>query len=44
MATADHVTGPYRFEMLEDISHWIPEETPETFTRLLLQHLVSHPE
>ncbi|GAA0502522.1 haloalkane dehalogenase [Saccharopolyspora subtropica] len=42
LATADHVTGPYRFEMLEDVSHWIPEEVPETFTRLLLQHLLAH--
>ncbi|MEU5850052.1 alpha/beta fold hydrolase [Saccharopolyspora shandongensis] len=42
LATGDHVTGPYRFEMLEDVSHWIPEEAPETFTRLLLQHLVAH--
>ncbi|MER7081289.1 alpha/beta fold hydrolase [Saccharopolyspora kobensis] len=42
LATADHVTGPYRFEMLEDVSHWIPEEAPDTFTRLLLQHLLAH--
>jgi pimeloyl-ACP methyl ester carboxylesterase len=44
LATADHVTGPYRFEMLEDVSHWIPEEAPDTFTRLLLEHLLAHPE
>ncbi|MDA3626993.1 alpha/beta hydrolase [Saccharopolyspora sp. WRP15-2] len=42
MATAAHVTGPYRFEMLEEVSHWVPEEAPDSFTRLLLQHLVSH--
>ncbi|MER5391783.1 alpha/beta hydrolase, partial [Saccharopolyspora sp. NPDC002686] len=41
MATAAHVTGPYRFEMLEEVSHWVPEEAPDSFTRLLLQHLVS---
>ena len=40
--TADHVTGPYRFEMLEDISHWIPEQAPEALTMLLMEHLLAH--
>ena len=26
--TADHVTGPYRFEVLRGVSHWIPETAP----------------
>lgn len=43
LATAEHVTGDYRFEVLEDVSHWIPEEAPEALTRLLLEHLVTHP-
>ena len=34
--TARHVTGPYRFEILEGVSHWIPEEEPAEVTRLLL--------
>lgn len=42
LATGDHVTGDYRFEMLEDISHWIPEEAPDTLNRLILQHLLAH--
>lgn len=42
LATRQHVAGDYRFEMLEDISHWIPEEVPETVGRLLLEHLVAH--
>ncbi len=33
------VTGPYRFEMLEDVSHWVPEEAPDAMTGLLLDHL-----
>ncbi|MBC6449927.1 alpha/beta fold hydrolase [Actinokineospora xionganensis] len=33
------VTGAYRFEMLEDASHWIPEEAPDALTALLLDHL-----
>ena len=39
-ATAPHVVGPYRFEVLTGVSHWIPEEVPDTLTRLLLEHVV----
>ena len=38
-ATADHVVGPYRLEVLDGVSHWIAEEVPDTLTRLLLEHL-----
>jgi pimeloyl-ACP methyl ester carboxylesterase len=38
-ATGDHVEGPYRFEVLEGVSHWIPEHAPDELTRLLLEHL-----
>lgn len=41
--TADYVTGPYRYEVLEDASHWIPEESPDTVVRLLLEHLTGVP-
>lgn len=41
-ATARHVIGPYRFEVLDGVSHWIPEEVPEVLTRLLLEHLARH--
>ena len=40
-ATAQHVQGPYRFEVLEGISHWIPEEAADRFNALLLEHLAS---
>lgn len=43
LATAKHVTGAYRFEMLENVSHWVPEEAGIELTRLLLQHLLAHP-
>jgi pimeloyl-ACP methyl ester carboxylesterase len=33
------VSGPYRFEVLEDVSHWIPETAPGTLSQLLLEHL-----
>ena len=38
-ATADHVSGRYRFEILEGVSHWIAEEAPDAFNELLLDHL-----
>lgn len=37
--TGRWVNGPYRFETLQGVSHWIPEEAPETLSRLLLEHL-----
>ena len=41
-ATAGLVTGPYRFEVLEGVGHWIPELAAARFTALLLDHLHSH--
>ena len=40
-ATAGQVQGPYRFEVLEGVSHWIPEEVPDTLNALLLEHLAA---
>jgi pimeloyl-ACP methyl ester carboxylesterase len=40
-ATAQHVEGPYRFEVLEGVSHWIPEEAASDLNRLLLEHLAT---
>ena len=40
-ATASHVAGPYRFEVLEGVSHWIPEEAADDLDHLLLEHLAS---
>ena len=37
--TAGHVTGPYRFEVLEGVSHWIPETAADALNRLLVDHL-----
>jgi pimeloyl-ACP methyl ester carboxylesterase len=39
--TASWVSGPYRFEVLEGVSHWIPDEAAETLNGLLLDHLGS---
>lgn len=37
--TAAHVEGPYRFEVLEGVGHFIPEEAPDVLNRLLLDHV-----
>ena len=31
--TGDYVDGPYRFEVLPGISHWIPEAAPDRLTQ-----------
>lgn len=35
-ATADHVTGPYRFVVVDDAPHWLPEERPDLVADLVL--------
>ena len=42
-ATGGHVEGPYSFEVLEGVSHWVPDEAPAELSRLLLDHLAAHP-
>jgi pimeloyl-ACP methyl ester carboxylesterase len=36
--TARYVRGPYRFEVLEGVSHWIPEEVPDRVAALVIEH------
>jgi pimeloyl-ACP methyl ester carboxylesterase len=40
--TAGYVTGPYWFERLEGVSHWIPCEVPDRATGLVRDHLGAH--
>lgn len=40
-STAERVAGRYRFEVLDGVSHWIPEAAPDDLGRLLLDHLAS---
>ncbi len=42
-ATRQFVTGPYRFEVIEGIDHWVPERVPERISRLIADHLLGHP-
>jgi pimeloyl-ACP methyl ester carboxylesterase len=40
--TADWVQGPYTFEVLDNVSHWIPEMAPVELSELLIRHLSAH--
>lgn len=42
--TAEYVTGPYRFEVLEGVNHWIPDLAAEAFSALLVDHVTEHSE
>ncbi len=37
--TAAEVAGPYRFEVLDGVSHWVPEAAADALDALLLDHL-----
>jgi pimeloyl-ACP methyl ester carboxylesterase len=37
--TAGYVDGPYRFEVLQDVNHWIPDVAAEQLSGLLIDHL-----
>jgi pimeloyl-ACP methyl ester carboxylesterase len=39
--TAAAVSGPFRFEVLDGVSHWIPEVAADALNPLLLEHLRS---
>lgn len=41
--TAEHVRGPYRFEPLPGVGHFVTDQAPAAATRLLLDHLGAHP-
>jgi pimeloyl-ACP methyl ester carboxylesterase len=43
LLTRGFVDGPYRFEILEGASHWLPEEAPDRIIPLLLDHLAASP-
>jgi pimeloyl-ACP methyl ester carboxylesterase len=42
LSTEEWVEGPYRFEMLDDITHWLPEQADEGLSRLILEHFIDH--
>lgn len=40
--TKAHVSGPYQFEVLEGVNHWVPEVAADDVNRLLLTHLETY--
>lgn len=40
--TADYVAAPYRYEVLEGRSHWLPEEAPQDVARMFVEHARAH--
>ncbi len=36
-----YVSGPYRFEVVEGVDHWLPEHAPERVNGLLLEQLTT---
>jgi hypothetical protein len=41
--TADFATGPFRFEIVPGVGHFITDEVPDIVTAHLLEHLAAHP-
>ena len=41
--TRDFVSGPYRFESLAGVGHFVADQAPERVNELLLAHLTAHP-
>jgi len=41
--TERYVAGPYTYEVLEGVGHWIPDEAPEAVVELLTEHFAQHP-
>ena len=44
LLTEEYVEAPYRFEVLEDVNHWIPDLAPDAMTALLVDHLIRYSE
>lgn len=42
-STGRYVQGPYRFEVLPGVTHWVPEQAPDRVAALVLEQLRAHP-
>ena len=42
--TEQYVDGPYRFEVLEGVNHWIPDLAAEAMSSLLVEHITQYTE
>lgn len=36
------VAGPYRFEVMRGVSHWIPDQAPDRISAMIDEHIRSH--
>jgi pimeloyl-ACP methyl ester carboxylesterase len=41
--TARYVKGPYRFEVLEGMSHWLPTAAADRLAPMVIEHLAAFP-
>jgi pimeloyl-ACP methyl ester carboxylesterase len=41
--TGDFATGPFRFEIVPGVGHFITDEAPDIVTAHVLEHLAAHP-
>jgi pimeloyl-ACP methyl ester carboxylesterase len=41
--TQDAVEGPYRYKVLDGVSHWIPEQAADVVAPMILEHVAAHP-
>jgi pimeloyl-ACP methyl ester carboxylesterase len=41
LASSKHVTGPWRYERLDGVGHWIPLEAPDRLNRLLTDFITA---
>jgi pimeloyl-ACP methyl ester carboxylesterase len=41
LASPEHVTGPWRYERIEDASHWLQLDAPDRVNELLLEFLTT---
>ncbi|MGY1631691.1 alpha/beta fold hydrolase [Geodermatophilus sp. SYSU D01186] len=42
-ATRDFVDAPYRLEVFDGLTHWIPELAPDRVAELVVEHVRAHP-
>src|SRR3954468_2781149 len=40
--TGDYVSAPYRYEVLDGATHWLPEEAPDVVAKLVIEHARAH--
>ena len=41
LASSEHVTGPWRYERIEDASHWLQLDAPDRVNELLIEFLLT---